>query len=170
MESLTIWSDDLSFFLPESLSIYNISTTYTIGKEQQKVEGAWKNENGGKVESSLATLPSPSLFFLAFFPPPPIIWMPGRGYNNLHLSPLADIDKKKRTKHTSPSYGVNWEFSLFEDDVHNHVKKCELKEKKSVRKKPISSCVKITCYLTHEKIAIARLHNKWKLSQSSKKS
>ena len=130
MESLTIWSDDLSFFLPESLSIYNISTTYTIGKEQQKVEGAWKNENGGKVESSLATLPSPSLFFLAFFPPPPIIWMPGRGYNNLHLSPLADIDKKKRTKHTSPSYGVNWEFSLFEDDVHNHVKKCELKEKK----------------------------------------
>lgn len=72
--------------------------------------------------------------------------MPGRGYINLHLSPLADIDKKKRAKHTSPSYGVNWEFSLFEDDVHNHVKKCELKEKNSVRKSPISSCVKIiTC-------------------------
>ena len=57
------------------------------------------------------------------------IWMSGRGYINFHLSPLADIDKKKRAKHTSPSYGVNWEFSLFEDDVHNHVKKCELKEK-----------------------------------------
>ena len=96
--------------------------------------------------------------------------MPRRDYNNLHLSPFTDIDKKKRAKHTSPSYGVNWEFSLFEDDVHNHVKKCELKEKNSVRKKPISSCVKITCYLTHEKIAIARLHNKWQLSQSSKKS
>ena len=56
--------------------------------------------------------------------------MPGTGYINLHLSPLADIDKKKRTKHSRPSYGVNWELSLSEDDVHNHVKKCELKEKK----------------------------------------
>ena len=92
--------------------------------------------------------------------------MPGRGYINLHLSPLADIDKKKRAKHSGPSYGANWEFSLFEDDVHHHVKKCELKEKNRVRKKLISSCVKITCYL----IAIARLHNKWHLSQSSKKS
>lgn len=73
--------------------------------------------------------------------------MPGTGYINLHLSPLADIDKKKRTKHSRPSYGVNWELSLSEDDVHNHVKKCELKEKNSVSKKPISSCMKMTCYL-----------------------
>ena len=95
--------------------------------------------------------------------------MPGRGHINLHLSPLADINKKKRAKHTSPSYGVNWEFSLFEDNVHNHVKKSELKEKSSVRKKLISSCVKIKLVtFTQEKIAIARLHNKWQLSQSSK--
>ena len=130
---------------------FNISTIILhYGKGAAKSRRGMKKWKWGKGwELPCHSPQSLSIFpcFLYFAPPPIIFWMPGRGYNNLHLSPLADIDKKKRAKHTSPSYGVNWEFSLFEDDVHNHVKKCELKEKNSVRKKPISSCVKITCYL-----------------------
>lgn len=44
-----------------------------------------------------------------------------RYYKVSYLSSFADIDQKQRPENSCPSYCVNWEVSLFEDDVHDHV-------------------------------------------------
>jgi len=42
------------------------------------------------------------------------------------LSSLTDIGKEEGPKNSSPSYSNHWQFTFFEDNVHDHVKKCQL--------------------------------------------
>ena len=47
-----------------------------------------------------------------------------------YMSCFTDIDKKKWPEDSCPSYDENWPVRFFKNDIHNHVKKCQLKKQK----------------------------------------
>ena len=53
-----------------------------------------------------------------------------KGKHKSYMSSFTDIDKKKRPEDSRPSCGVNWQLCFFKDDIHNHVKKCQLEKQK----------------------------------------
>ena len=55
------------------------------------------------------------------------------------MSSFTDIDKKKWPEDSCPSCGVNWHVCFFKDDIHNHVKKCQLEKQSNYKIYPVQN-------------------------------